>query len=253
MSLKTHLIPLEGVLATVRQEIESAQNDPSFIGFVLSLGTHEVQKCLAESGLPTVVHGSVYPGIRLPFMEVDQDSVGRIMVRWAIDAGHRQIVFVNREKCGAAATRWRSTAWWTNCMGRGRNTARSRSATAAQSRGRGGVHAPVVGRNGNARGAVVPRSLFCPGGVTGGLRARSAVPEDVMVIYDGTFEVGEQLVDCPLVRCRISVTEEYAMIGRVFTHWRPASLPIPKTFCFLWFPILTLVTEVYIFNGSGKP
>ena len=50
-----------------------------------------------RAGCPPWFNGSVYPGIRLPFVEMDQDSVGRIMVRQAIAAGHRRLVFVNRE------------------------------------------------------------------------------------------------------------------------------------------------------------
>lgn len=97
VSLQSHCMPLQGALACVQREVEAARSNPSFGGFVLSLGTRQVQQYLAQSGLPTVVHGSVYAGISLPCVESDQDSVGRIMVRQALAAGHRRMVWVNRE------------------------------------------------------------------------------------------------------------------------------------------------------------
>src|SRR4029077_13047093 len=67
------------------------------LGMVVTLGTRDVQRVAAESGMPVVVHGSVYPGIDLPSLEVDQEQVGRLMAEQAIQLGHQRLVFVARE------------------------------------------------------------------------------------------------------------------------------------------------------------
>lgn len=100
VSVKTHFGPVHDALSDIRKEVSQVASDPSFEGFVLWLGVREVQELLAESGLRVVVHGGVYPGINLPYVEHDQREIGRLMAREAILAGHKQLVFVNRQTWG---------------------------------------------------------------------------------------------------------------------------------------------------------
>ncbi len=81
----------------MRHEIEQAAEEPFLGGIVLALGTRAIQEYLAKSGLPVVIYGSVFPGINLPSVDVDQRTAGRLLAQQAIRAGHRRLVFVGRE------------------------------------------------------------------------------------------------------------------------------------------------------------
>jgi DNA-binding LacI/PurR family transcriptional regulator len=229
-NLQTHTIPLRGALASVMHEVESAQNDSSFGGFVLVLGTHEVQHYLAQSGLPTVVNGSVYPGIRLPFVEVDQNNLGRIMARQAINAGHRRLVFVNREvwrQGDEVAFNGMLSEVHAAGLEQGaiavRNTPVSPEAVAAAVRHwLDELETPVALLCREVYFAqVVLRAAF-----ERGLR----IPQDVMVVYDGTYEVVDQLPDCPSVRSRMGLKEQFAVIGRMLSQMASGRLADPEKF-----------------------
>ena len=220
VSLQSHCMPLQGALACVQREVEAAQSDPSFGGFVLSLGTRQVQQYLAQSGLPTVVHGSVYAGIPLPCVETDQDSVGRIMVRQALAAGHRRLVWVNREL-------WR----------RGDEVAFDGMMDEVHAAGleRGAItvrNTPVdpnavsVAMQGWLDELEPPFALLCrePHCAQVAIRAavlrRLRVPRDVFVVYDdtGTFDLVDPLPDSASVRCQMVLKEQYAVLGRMLTQ-----------------------------------
>ena len=220
VSLQSHCVPLQGALACVRHQVEAARSDPSFGGFVLGMATREIQQYLARCGLPTVVHGSVYRGIPLPSVESDQESVGRIMVRQALAAGHRRLVLVNREL-------WRhgdEVAFdgmmdEVHAAGLERaplpcaNTPVSPDAVAAAVQGWLDELEPPV--------ALLCREAYCAEVV---LRAaaqrRLRVPKDLFLVYDdtGTFAVSDQLSGCASVRCRMGLKEEYAVIGRMLAQ-----------------------------------
>jgi DNA-binding LacI/PurR family transcriptional regulator len=229
-SLQTHTSPLHGALASVKHEVEAARSDPSFGGFVLAMGTREVQQHLAQSGLPTVVNGSVYPGIRLPFVEVDQDNLGRIMARQAIAAGHRRLVFVNREV-------WRQ----------GDEVAFSGMLNEVHAAGleQGAIAVCNPPASPEAVNAAVrhwldeletPVALLCREVYFAQVALRAAferglrIPEDVMVVYDGTYEVVDQLPDCPSVRSRMGLKEQFVVIGRMLSQVAAGRLADPDKF-----------------------
>jgi DNA-binding LacI/PurR family transcriptional regulator len=97
VAFQSHFVPLRDALRHVRREVAKQAADPAFAGFILALGSREVQEYLAASDLPVVVYGSVYPGIDLPFVELDQKQCGRLMAEYAIELGHRRLVVLNRE------------------------------------------------------------------------------------------------------------------------------------------------------------
>ena len=97
VTIKTHFGPVNNALVHIRKEVAQVASDEAFAGFILWLGFREVQEYIASTGLPSVVHGGVYPGITLPFLEHDQKNIGLLMARAAIAQGHRQLVFVNRQ------------------------------------------------------------------------------------------------------------------------------------------------------------
>lgn len=214
----------------MKHEVESARSDSSFVGFVLTLGTREVQHYLAQSGLPTVVNGSVYPGIRLPFVEVDQNNLGRIMAKQAIAAGHRRLVFVNREvwrqgdevafngmlnEVHAAGLEQGAIAV--------RNTPVSPEAVAAAMRHwLDELEMPV---------ALLCREVyFAQVALRVAFERELRVPQDLMVICDGTYEVVDRLPDCPSVRTRMSLKEEFAVIGRMLAQLAAGRPTNPESF-----------------------
>lgn len=220
VSLQSHCMPLQGSLAYVQREVDAAQSDPSFGGFVLSLGTRQVQQYLAQSGLPTVVHGSVYAGISLPSVESDQDSVGRIMVRQALAAGHRRMVWVNRElwrRGDEVAFDGMMSEVHAAGLERGaitvRNTPVDPNAVSVAIQGWLDELEPPV--------ALLCREPHCAQVVLrAALQRRLRVPKDIFVAYDDTGTCGmmEELPNSASVRCKMSLKEEYAVIGRMLTQ-----------------------------------
>lgn len=95
--LHTHLFPYDRAEECVREMLDAFGADKSARGFLLTLSPREVQRLFAESGLPTVVIGSVFPGIKLPNLEADQTEIGRNLIRLAYRLGGRRFVFINSE------------------------------------------------------------------------------------------------------------------------------------------------------------
>lgn len=63
-------------------------------GWILHRQSKQVQQWFAESGIPTLVTGSVYEGIRLPSIRFDYASSSRHAVLEFLRRGHRRIAFV---------------------------------------------------------------------------------------------------------------------------------------------------------------
>ncbi len=220
VSLQSHCMPLQGALACVQREVEAARSNPSFGGFVLSLGTRQVQQYLAQSGLPTVVHGSVYAGISLPCVESDQDSVGRIMVRQALAAGHRRMVWVNRElwrRGDEVAFDGMLDEVHAAGLERGaitvRNTPLEPNDVSVAIQGWLDELEPPV--------ALLCRESHCAQVVLrAAMRRHLRMPKDIFVVCDnsGVDTVTEPLPNSASVRCKMSLTEEYAMIGRMLAQ-----------------------------------
>ena len=97
IALQSLVVPRVNAARHVKHAIDRNSSDPAFRGFVASLATREVQQILADSGLPVVVFGSLYPGIDLPSVDIDQVECGRLLARRAIEAGFEQLVVLNRE------------------------------------------------------------------------------------------------------------------------------------------------------------
>lgn len=230
VSLQSHCMPLQGALACVQREVEAARSDPSFGGFVLSLGTRQVQQYLAQSGLPTVVHGSVYAGISLPNVESDQDSVGRTMVRLAMGAGHRRMVWVNRElwrRGDEVAFDGMLDEIHSADLEQGeitvRNTPVDPNAVSVAIRGWLDELEPPV--------ALLCREPHCAQVLLRAVQQRRLrVPKDIFVVYDdtGTFDLLEPLPNSAVVRCKMSLKEEYAVIGRMLAQMAVGQPPEPQ-------------------------
>ena len=73
-------------------------------GLILVLSSHEAQRLAAESSLPAVVFGSVYPDIiGLPWVDYDHDQAGKMLVRRALSTpldGRLALIMLNNWRRG---------------------------------------------------------------------------------------------------------------------------------------------------------
>lgn len=66
-------------------------------GFVLVRAPLSVQRLVAASGLPVVVHGSLHPSVRgVPWVERDQSQIGALLGNYLLERGCRRIVALFR-------------------------------------------------------------------------------------------------------------------------------------------------------------
>ena len=95
--LVCHFFPANNSTRQIHDELERLAASKSFGGLVLAGCRRDVQENVAHSGIPAVLWGSTYPGVDLPYVDLDQAEVGRLMAKMAVDAGYRRMVFVTRE------------------------------------------------------------------------------------------------------------------------------------------------------------
>jgi hypothetical protein len=65
--------------------------------WVLHWATEPVQRWFAERGIPTVVMGSCFEGVRLPSVDVDYRAMARHAVGVFIQMGHRRVALLARQ------------------------------------------------------------------------------------------------------------------------------------------------------------
>jgi DNA-binding LacI/PurR family transcriptional regulator len=216
-NFETHFVRLRDAVWHVRNEVEKASADPAFVGFILALGTREVQRYLADVTLPVVVYGSVYPGIKLPFVEIDQKQCGRLMAKEAIDAGHRRLIVINRELWRRGDTLMLDgVTELVHAAGLGAGAVTIRNI----SPGPDAVAAEIDHLLDELRGptALLCRSNFyARAALEAATRRHMTVPEDLTIISSDTEEEGLPL-PYPCVRCRLDMRSRFAMIGRMLSQ-----------------------------------
>ena len=95
-------VPASGEVAFVRNLVDGARRLGSLGGVVLFLSSPAVQRFFKEAGVPAVVAGSVYAEVGgLPWFDLDQKEIGRLLARAAIQRGHRRIAILMRDRWGA--------------------------------------------------------------------------------------------------------------------------------------------------------
>ncbi|QDS99131.1 LacI family DNA-binding transcriptional regulator [Adhaeretor mobilis] len=78
-----------------RELIASAKAQGEAVGFVAMSCRRAVYLELAESGMPTIVSGMLYPGVpTLPSLDNDPKTAGHLLARHLLDRGHRQLLLV---------------------------------------------------------------------------------------------------------------------------------------------------------------
>ncbi len=227
VNLKTHTLSQVLSPQQLREEIDQLSYGVKSLGMIVTLGSRDLQRIVAESGIPAVVHGSVYPGIDLPSLEVDQEQTGRLMAEQAIRLGHQRLVFVAREF-------WR----------RGDNLALDgiQQAAAAAGLGSGSVMVRNVSTDPHAlRMGVeevltdVPRpaaficrlSYFASAIIDAASERGLSIPGEVGIVYDHTSEEGPPPLPYPCVRSQYSIHEQMAMIGQMLQTVAAGQSPDP--------------------------
>ncbi|QDU56028.1 GntR family transcriptional regulator [Aeoliella mucimassa] len=91
-------LPQGDEVGLVQQLISQALGADTTDGFVLVRASCETQRLVSGSGLPAVVHGSVYPGIRgLARLDRDMWDTGKILTNWLLEQGHKRFAYFVRQ------------------------------------------------------------------------------------------------------------------------------------------------------------
>ena len=220
--LQCHQLPFQDAVTHLREEVRRMQADDSFGGMILSFGCREVQECVAEMNFPAVVHGSVYPGVSLPYLEFDQKQIGRLMAEYAIQAGCRRVVFINREN-------WRhgDTLTFDGIL----ETAQRFHLDSGAVRIRNVANRPEA-----AMDVLVPlvQSLWAERDGRVGLLCRSEFiaqvtdqalgqaelksPESFQIVYGGGITTSGRSLPYPCVAGRLSVQQQFEILGRMLAQ-----------------------------------
>jgi LacI family transcriptional regulator len=77
--------------------LERLANQEPCAAWILTLSSEAMQRWFARAGGPTLVAGSVYPGIDLPSLDIDHQAVCRHAVGTLLRLGHRRLALLTRE------------------------------------------------------------------------------------------------------------------------------------------------------------
>ncbi|MBN2296260.1 MAG: substrate-binding domain-containing protein [Pirellulales bacterium] len=95
VNVQFSFIPRGMGVGYVEKLIASSSSDRELVGVVAVSCSREVYHFLAESGVPTVVFGSLYPSEpAMPSVDLDNHEAGRLLARYIVDRGHRRIGYL---------------------------------------------------------------------------------------------------------------------------------------------------------------
>lgn len=91
----------------VRQMLDKvmASGADSIEGLVLIRTPRSVQQLVKERGLPAVVYGSAQPDLGLPWLDRDQEQIGRLLAGYMLEAKHQQFALFMRDYWGIGDNR----------------------------------------------------------------------------------------------------------------------------------------------------
>jgi DNA-binding LacI/PurR family transcriptional regulator len=82
----------KGGVEYVARLIAAAQFTSAFDGIVSIGCSHEVNRCLVDSGVPVVAFGSFYGGSQSnPWVDLDRRNAGRLLIEYLVRRGHQRI------------------------------------------------------------------------------------------------------------------------------------------------------------------
>lgn len=97
--IQFNFLPADDAAGYVEDLISRALASGKPEGFVLVRSSLPAQRAMARSGLPVVVHGTLYPSVRnLPSIDYDHAAVGRMLAEHTLRQGHRRVIVLMRER-----------------------------------------------------------------------------------------------------------------------------------------------------------
>lgn len=97
--MQFNFTPADDQAAYVDRMVAEAMRSGQTEGFVLVRASLDVQRAIAESGLPAAVIGSLHPSItRLPWVDRDHRLAGRLLVEHLIGRGVERVVVLMRDR-----------------------------------------------------------------------------------------------------------------------------------------------------------
>lgn len=97
LSAQFNFIPNQNA-AYARQIVEQAGVSGTLAGVVLILASRAMRAFFNESGIPTVVEGSVESDLKnLCWFSYDQEQIGNLLAGWLLQRGHRRLATLMRD------------------------------------------------------------------------------------------------------------------------------------------------------------
>ncbi len=97
ISVQFNFIPNQNVAYT-REIVEQAETANNLSGVVLLLSSRAMRTYFNQSGIPTVVAGSVETDLtNLCWFTYDQKQIGLLLAQWLLQRGHRRLVTIMRD------------------------------------------------------------------------------------------------------------------------------------------------------------
>jgi len=108
-AVMVHFLPEHDAGAYVQRTINDSMRGTTPQGLVLVRSSLSIQRLVQDSGLPAVIHGGAYPGVtRLPWLNIDNESIGRIQFDYMHQRGCKRIVLLRSDTHAAGdADCWR--------------------------------------------------------------------------------------------------------------------------------------------------
>jgi DNA-binding LacI/PurR family transcriptional regulator len=92
VSIQIDIVGPEDRVSVASGIIEGARAKNDFAGAILVRSSLEAQRRFAESGLPTVIYGTVYPGIEgMASLDVDHHRIGQLTAEYVLRSRRRRL------------------------------------------------------------------------------------------------------------------------------------------------------------------
>ncbi len=237
--LVCHFFPENNSVRQIHDEVEKLAAEKSFGGLVLAGCPRDIQEDVARSGVPTVLWGSAYPGVDLPYVDLDQAEIGRLMAKQAVEAGYRRLYFVTREYwCEGDTLLFHGIIDKAHKAGLESDAVRLQNVpeTAGEAVMRS-ILEPMIGRA--AGEAAEPVAFLCRScAIAQQLHLASQScdswdPQRMIVVFDAAFDDDAKSPPGMFVRSQKSLKEAFSAVGRILAEIakpdsrKPAPVKLP--------------------------
>lgn len=98
VTIKFDVVPAADEDAMLKDIIASALKARGRQAFVLHGSTLIMQRAIAESTLPAIVRGRLYPSIALPFLDSDHNRIGQLVAEHLLGRKHKRLAVLMRPR-----------------------------------------------------------------------------------------------------------------------------------------------------------